>query len=280
MQFNARSESVGEKPSFRRLLTRTRCLVPVEGFYEWKKDGSKKQPYYIHFKDGRPLVLAALYDHWQNSEGETLYTFTILTTSASSALLWLHDRMPVILGNKKATDAWLIGSSSSKFDAVLKPYEDSDLVWYAVSSAMGKPSLDGPECVKEIQLKTEDKGTISKFFRKEIKEELESKKEGRTCDKSPRTVVLKSVKDEYESEDKLEKPSFKMVHQDLKSSLSTTRNEDQTKCKIKRGHEELLSDPKWDSNKNDSLHSSPAKIAKPKNSDDKRSTLFSYYGRK
>ncbi|XP_054789740.1 uncharacterized protein LOC129295265 [Prosopis cineraria] len=67
--FNARSESVGEKASFRRLLPKCRCLVVVEGFYEWKKDGSGKQPYYIHFKDGRPLVFAALYDSWQNSEG-------------------------------------------------------------------------------------------------------------------------------------------------------------------------------------------------------------------
>ncbi|WVZ05320.1 hypothetical protein V8G54_018666 [Vigna mungo] len=126
-KFNARSESIDEKASFRRLLPKSRCLVAVEGklerlglgvgdaeafisisflspeiesqgpdsmganiFYEWKKDGSKKQPYYIHFKDGRPLVFAALYDSWQNSEGETLYTFTIVTTSSSSALQWLH----------------------------------------------------------------------------------------------------------------------------------------------------------------------------------------------
>lgn len=110
LQFNARSESVNEKASFRRLMPKNRCLLAVEGyyylilmlcfiwkitvrrtlkqvtiyirffyntyldafprFYEWKKDGSKKQPYYIHFEDGRPLVLAALYDSWKNSEGQ------------------------------------------------------------------------------------------------------------------------------------------------------------------------------------------------------------------
>ncbi|KAG5017770.1 hypothetical protein JHK82_023370 [Glycine max] len=146
--FNARSESIDEKASFRRLLPKSRCLVAVEGFYEWKKDGSKKQPYYIHFKDGRPLVFAALYDSWQNSEGETLYTFTIVTTSSSSALQWLHDRMPVILGSKESTDIWL-SSSASSFKSVMKPYEESDLVWYPVTSAMGKASFDGPECIKE-----------------------------------------------------------------------------------------------------------------------------------
>lgn len=67
--FNARSESVKEKASFRRLIPKNRCLVAVEGFYEWKKDGSKKQPYYIHFQDHRPLVFAALYDMWTNSDG-------------------------------------------------------------------------------------------------------------------------------------------------------------------------------------------------------------------
>ncbi|KAL6555597.1 hypothetical protein OROHE_007269 [Orobanche hederae] len=66
--FNARSESIREKASFRRLLPKNRCLVSVEGFYEWKKDGSRKQPYYIHFSDGHPLVFAALYDSWKNSE--------------------------------------------------------------------------------------------------------------------------------------------------------------------------------------------------------------------
>uniref|UniRef100_A0A7N2MLC0 Embryonic stem cell-specific 5-hydroxymethylcytosine-binding protein n=1 Tax=Quercus lobata TaxID=97700 RepID=A0A7N2MLC0_QUELO len=90
MLFNARFESINEKASFCRLIPKNRCLVAVEGFYEWKKDGQKKQPYYIHFKDGRPLVFAALYDAWENSEGEILYTFTILTTSSSSALQWLH----------------------------------------------------------------------------------------------------------------------------------------------------------------------------------------------
>ncbi|KAL3622384.1 hypothetical protein CASFOL_033795 [Castilleja foliolosa] len=69
--FNARSESIREKASFRRLIPKNRCLVSFEGFYEWKKDGSKKQPYHVHFKDGRPMVFAALYDSWKNSEDAT-----------------------------------------------------------------------------------------------------------------------------------------------------------------------------------------------------------------
>ncbi|CAA6659839.1 unnamed protein product [Spirodela intermedia] len=133
--FNARSESIREKASFRRLIPKNRCLVAMEGFYEWKKDGSKKQPYYIYFKDGRPLVV---------------YTFTILTTCSSSALQWLHDRMPVILGDKTSIDIWLNGSASEVDSVAGRPYEGPDLVWHPVTAAMGKPSFDGPECVKEI----------------------------------------------------------------------------------------------------------------------------------
>ncbi|XP_057964435.1 uncharacterized protein LOC131155375 isoform X4 [Malania oleifera] len=146
--FNARSESIHEKSSFRRLVPNSRCLVAVEGFYEWKKDGSKKQPYYIHFKDGRPLVFAALYDSWENFE----------------------DRMPVIFGDKGSAAAWLYGSSSSKFDMLLKPYEEPDLGWYPVTPAVGNPSFDGPECIKEIQLKTEDKNSITQYFSKKDNE--------------------------------------------------------------------------------------------------------------
>ncbi|KAM1538966.1 hypothetical protein ACFX10_003818 [Malus domestica] len=157
--FNTRSESICEKASFRRLAPKSLCLVAVEGFYEWKKDGSKKHPYYVYFKDGRPLLFAALYDSWENSEGEKLYTFSIITTTSSSAL-----GMPVILGDEESTDTWLYCSSSSKFDSLLKPYEDPDLVWYPVTRAMYKVPFDGPECICEIQLKTEGNNSITKFF--------------------------------------------------------------------------------------------------------------------
>ncbi|KAJ1685690.1 hypothetical protein LUZ63_017080 [Rhynchospora breviuscula] len=181
--FNARSESIKEKASFRRLIPANRCLVAVEGFYEWKKDGSKKQPYYIHFKDDRPLVFAALYDSWSNSDGEVLYTFTILTTRCSTSLEWLHDRMPVVLGSRSCIDLWL-DTSNQKFESLLVPYEGLDLVWHPVNSEVGKTSFDGPECIKEIQLKSTASNSISKFFTKKseggIKPEKEDSKEADT----------------------------------------------------------------------------------------------------
>ncbi|XP_059626266.1 uncharacterized protein LOC132269191 isoform X2 [Cornus florida] len=297
--FNARSESICEKASFRRLVPNNRCLVAVEGFYEWKKDGSKKQPYYINFKDGRPLLLAALYDSWKNSEGEILYTFTILTTSSSSALGWLHDRMPVILGGKESSDAWLIGSSSSKFDTLLKPYEEPDLVWYPVTPAMGKPSFDGPECIKEIQLKIEKKNSISKFFsKKEIDDEKVLKPQvGSANEEHNRTSQLKSLKEEPETRDMAGKPSSTSPLISLKKEPETQHNTDYPsstgECnynsepktagnpQIKRDLEELSADTKASIDDTKKLCTSP--VRKKGNfggAGDKQPTLFSYFGKR
>ncbi|XP_049932340.1 uncharacterized protein LOC116248767 isoform X2 [Nymphaea colorata] len=184
--FNARSESACEKASFRRLIPNNRCLMAAEGFYEWKKDGHKKQPYYIHFNDHRPLVFAALYDSWTNAEGEVIHTFTILTTRCSSALEWLHDRMPVIFGDDDSKNAWLSSLPSTKVVGMLQPYEGTDLAWYPVTPMMGKPSFNGPECIKEIQLKHEQSATISSFFSKrELERKITPESQKKSSSKSP-----------------------------------------------------------------------------------------------
>ena len=116
--FNARSESVTEKPAFRRLVPSKRCIVLLDGFYEWKKEegpslssssSSKKQPYYIHLAGDEPMALAGLWDTWHHSsaDGGVLHTYTILTTDSGKRLRWLHDRMPVILRTKEMQKLWL-----------------------------------------------------------------------------------------------------------------------------------------------------------------------------
>ncbi|KAK4408711.1 Abasic site processing protein HMCES [Sesamum angolense] len=206
--FNARSESIREKASFRRLLPKNRCLVSFEGFYEWKKDGSRKQPYYVHFKDGRPLVFAGLFDSWRSSEGEILYSFTIVTTSSSSSLEWLHGLMPVILGNKESTDSWLNDAPLSNLDKILKPYEGTDLAWYPVTTAIGKISFDGPECIKEIQIKTEETKSISQFFsKKDIRAKPPIKSE--PVEATEETTEQESVKNELENWSTLENKRMK-----------------------------------------------------------------------
>lgn len=173
--FNARSESVHQKISFRRLLAKNRCLTTVEGFYEWKKDGQKKQPYYIHMQDGHPLVFAALYDTWESPEGDMLYTFTILTTRVSKRLEWLHDRMPVILKGQDTIDSWLNDNlSEDVMKKLTQPYEAPDLIWYPVTPAMGKPAFNGPECIEEIKPKVAGESNIAQMFGKQLAQENKS----------------------------------------------------------------------------------------------------------
>lgn len=103
---NARSENLTEKPMWKRLLKTHRCVVPARGFYEWKTVDGKKQPYYITAKDNTVLSFAGLFDHWEDSEGVEMLSFTIITTSPNKEMSEIHDRMPVIL-NKQAMEMWL-----------------------------------------------------------------------------------------------------------------------------------------------------------------------------
>jgi putative SOS response-associated peptidase YedK len=103
--FNARSETLDEKPSFRLLLKRKRCLVPTTGFYEWKKEDGK-MPYLIRVKDREYFAMAGLYDVWQSGDGSVLSTFTIVTTAAAKVMAELHDRMPVIIDREMESE-WI-----------------------------------------------------------------------------------------------------------------------------------------------------------------------------
>ncbi|KAH0464262.1 hypothetical protein IEQ34_007048 [Dendrobium chrysotoxum] len=287
--FNARSESVKEKASFRRLIPHNRCLVAVEGYsdngyifcryYEWKKDGSKKQPYYIHFKDGRPLVFAALYDLWKESEGEILYTFTILTTRSSTALEWLHDRMPVIFGSKDTIDTWL-SNSPPKLEALLTPYADFDLVWYPVTPAMGKPSFEGPECIKEIQLKPSVQNQISKLFSKKSDDNINKCKAEpefmKSADVFSENENPKSLKEEPAMVDTKELADEKR-HKSDDSPSAEKRTVGPELRGIKRDLEEMEPDFEVKTELSDSYSTS---VKKKVQSGGKQSSPLLYFGRK
>jgi putative SOS response-associated peptidase YedK len=176
--FNARSESVASKSVFSRLLkhTRARCLVCVDGFYEWKQEHKVKQPYYLHLKD-RPLVFAGLRDMWHNGAGddEDLQSCTILTTESSSRLKWLHNRMPVFLPDAAACAQWLTADTEAAL-AVCAPYEGQDLVWHAVTPSMNKASYQGEDCAAPLKV-----ATVSSFF-------SHTKKPAAAADESSKSV--------------------------------------------------------------------------------------------
>ncbi len=107
---NARAETVAEKPSYRAAFRHRRCIVLADGFYEWRREGDAKTPYYISLASGEPFGLAALWEHWTDKEsGDALETTTLITTAANDFMQPLHDRMPVIVQSTTADD-WLSGS--------------------------------------------------------------------------------------------------------------------------------------------------------------------------
>jgi len=103
---NARAETVDQKPAYRGPFRYRRCLIPTEGFYEWKPERGGKQPYLIRMRSGRPFALAGLWDHWQDPNGSELETCTIIVTEANSVITPIHDRMPVVLP-PEAWRTWL-----------------------------------------------------------------------------------------------------------------------------------------------------------------------------
>lgn len=149
--FNARAETVHEKPAFRSAFKRRRCLVPVAGFYEWQKipGQSPKQPWWIHPADGGPMSLAGLWEEWQPApEAAPVHTFTIVTTEPNGFMRALHHRMPVILCDHEREE-WLDENSSvNDLRALLRPCRDDYLDGHHVSTRVNIPTADGPELLE------------------------------------------------------------------------------------------------------------------------------------
>lgn len=148
---NARSETAHEKASFKHPLRRRRCLVPADGFYEWRKTTDGKVPTRIQRRDGRPLALAGLWERWSRGPGEPLETFTILTTSPNALLAPVHDRMPVVL----APEDWQLWLDPTQQDvARLAPLmvacSDAELETFAVSRRVNSPANDDAECAAPV----------------------------------------------------------------------------------------------------------------------------------
>lgn len=145
---NARAETVTEKPSFWDAFSRRRCLVPIEGFYEWARRGDRKRPFYFHMRDWEPFAVAGLWEVWEGDDG-LLETCTLLTTSANELLAGYHDRMPVII-RPEDYDLWLDAGvrSAERLLPLLRPYPREGMTTYAVSPLVNSPSNDSPRCVE------------------------------------------------------------------------------------------------------------------------------------
>lgn len=182
---NARAETVTEKPMFRRLFRQRRCIIPADGFYEWKQFGDgRKQPYRIRLKSGDVFAFAGLWDRWQPqahdsrttkagdagdaggtnradraagandaSAADALITCTILTCAPNDLMRDIHDRMPVIL-DRHAIDIWLDPAcdDADALRALLKPYPAEQMEAYPVSTLVNRPANDRPEVLEPVSL--------------------------------------------------------------------------------------------------------------------------------
>ena len=144
---NARSESVTEKPSFRAAFKRRRCLIPADGFYEWRRLGEGKQPYFIRAREGRPFALAGLWERWHTSDGSAIESCTILTTTPNELVERLHNRMPVVIAPEDY-ESWLDpGTRPEEGLHLLRPYPAEKMSAYPVSSFVNNPRNEGPQCI-------------------------------------------------------------------------------------------------------------------------------------
>ncbi len=148
---NARAETLAQKPAFRAAFRRRRCLIPADGFFEWKKAGKTKQPYFIARKDGRPMALAGLWEHWESPDGSVIESFTIITTEPNELVRALHNRMPAIIP-EEAIDLWLAPDADLKAlqTLLLTPYPADLLDAWLVSTLVNSPANDDPGLIEPL----------------------------------------------------------------------------------------------------------------------------------
>ena len=148
--FNARGETVADKPAFRTAFARKRCLIPADGFYEWKRDGKLRTPYFIARADGRPVAFAGLWEAAKDDEGALLLSMSIVTTAARESFKALHDRFPVVI-EPEDWRIWLSASTPIEpLKQLLVPPADGVMVARQVSDRVNKVSHDDAACVTPV----------------------------------------------------------------------------------------------------------------------------------
>ena len=140
---NARAETLAAKPFFRDAFRKRRCLIPANGFYEWKKKNGQKQPYYFHLQDNDLMAFAGLWEYWEG-EDKHIESCTIITTAANELMQPVHDRMPVII-DPKDYEKWL----ESGDETLLTPYT-GEMNCHPVATYVNNPKNDGRDLIQEI----------------------------------------------------------------------------------------------------------------------------------
>ena len=149
--FNTRSESVFEKTMWKSVIKRNRCLIPANGFYEWKKTADGKTPFFIHLPDEKLFSFAGIWDTWKH-DGKEMQTFSILTTTPNAEMKDIHDRMPVII-DKGDYDMWLSADNEDDIKVLLQPLKDGSLDMHEVSKDVNFVKTNNKDLIKPLNSK-------------------------------------------------------------------------------------------------------------------------------
>jgi putative SOS response-associated peptidase YedK len=141
---NARAETITDKPSFKKAFEHQRCLIPANGFFEWRK--SDKQPFRVFLKNENIFAMAGIWDKWLDENNNIIKTFSIITTKANDTVNKIHSRMPVILPREKE-ETWLKENNTRYLKKLLKPIENKLIAVYPVSKKINSPKNDLPELI-------------------------------------------------------------------------------------------------------------------------------------
>jgi len=145
---NARAETISEKPSFRSAYRLRRCLIPIDGFYEWKAEGDKKQPYYIQQPGGDVFFLAGLWEKWTSPENQLVESCTIITTAAKGEMSEIHNRMPIVVP-EKSHRLWLSDNTEDERHSVIQE-APSDFIFIKVNPRVNSTKVDDAGCIIEV----------------------------------------------------------------------------------------------------------------------------------
>jgi len=157
---NARAETLEEKPSFNESFRLRRCLIPADGFFEWKRTGREKRPYYFQSIDGGPIMFAGIWDTWRNRK-EVITSCAIITTTANELVSELHDRMPAML-KPDAYDVWIDPKTDAAvLEKLLTPFPASKMSSHPVSRAVNVPENDRADLIERVDAEV---GTTLSLF--------------------------------------------------------------------------------------------------------------------
>ncbi len=147
---NARAETLATARTFKEPFERRRCLVVADGFYEWRRVGTARQPWFFRLRSRRPFVMAGVWDRWKPASGTPLVSCAIVTCPANRLVTPVHDRMPVIVPADART-AWLAKDADPKaLTALLQPFPEDAMEAYPVSPLVNSPKNDSAECIREV----------------------------------------------------------------------------------------------------------------------------------